>query len=166
MTLRRSAFGTAEDPVPLNPMVNSNYKSKSTEFTSVSGTPVASGAKQPWTVTSGAWLPLKKAVSISKPTTMPLPTPNLIITQSPSGESLWRLVSHPSNQAPFSVKVFARRMGGNGLSKLCAEAKNSSEYAIILPPRADETRSFVHDQLRYNAKVELLVRPTYRRMRR
>jgi hypothetical protein len=86
-------------------------------------------------------LPLKNAVSISHPIAIPLPTPSLIITQSPSGESLCRLVSHPSYQAPFSVNVFGLRIGGSGFIKFEAAAKNSSEKAIILPPNADETRS-------------------------
>lgn len=93
-------------------------------------------------MTSGAWLPLKNAVSTSHPTAIPLPTPNLIITQSPSGESLCLLVSQPSYQAPFSVNVFGRRIGGKGFIKFEAEAKNSSENAIIFPPRAEETRSY------------------------
>jgi hypothetical protein len=80
-------------------------------------------------------------VSTSHPIAIPLPTPSFMITQSPSGESLCRLVSQPSYQAPFSVKVFGRRIGGRGLIKFEAEAKNSSENATILPPRAEDTRS-------------------------
>jgi hypothetical protein len=58
------------------------------ESTFVSGTPVAPGANVPWTATSGAWFPVKNAVSTSQPMTIPLPTPSLITTQSPLGESL------------------------------------------------------------------------------
>ena len=87
---------------------------------------------------------MKNAVSTSQPMTIPLPTPNFITTQSPSGSSLCRFVSQPSNQAPFSVKVLGRRIGGKGFIKFEAEAKNSSENAITFPPRADETRSYHH----------------------
>ena len=85
---------------------------------------------------------MKNAVSTSQPIATPLPTPNLITTQSPSGESLCRLVSQPSYQAPFSVNVFGRLIGGKGLIRFEAEAKNSSENATIFPPSAEETRSY------------------------
>src|SRR5947209_674888 len=51
--------------------------------------------KRPSTETSGAWLPEKKAVSISKPWTRPEETPSWTMTQS-SGSGLCRRVSHLS----------------------------------------------------------------------
>jgi hypothetical protein len=83
--------------------------------------------------------------------TTPLPTPNLMITQSPSGASLCRFVSQPSNQAPFSVKVLGRQIGGKGFIRFEAEAKNSSENAMIFPPSAEDARS-EHHQVTFSKK--------------
>lgn len=130
--------------------------------TSVLSSGTASSArKAPSTLIAGAWLPLKKAVSISQPMNRAESTPTLIKTQS-AGSGLCRRVSqlivsefskfkpfrsksriatHPSYQAPKYVYLVLSRIGALGASKLAASAKNSSEQAIVLPPNFDPMTS-------------------------
>jgi hypothetical protein len=96
--------------------------------------------KAPSTATSGAWLPLKKAVSISTPATFPLAVPSRSTTQS-AGSILCRRVSQPSYQAPACVKTPGLRIGGVGVMRFSAAANHSSLKERILDPRGADMRS-------------------------
>jgi len=103
-------------------------------------TSVSSRLKQPSTEMAGAWLPLKKAVSTSTPSTVPEATPSRTTTQS-KGSGLCLLVSQPSYQAPVYTIFPGCRIGAAGFIRFAASANHSSEKPRILPPSADETRS-------------------------
>lgn len=82
---------------------------------------------------NGAWLPLKKAVSISQPIKEAEETPNWMITQSHSAVLCLR-VSQPSYHAPAYVNREASLIGYFGLIKFSAAANHSSENANTFPP--------------------------------
>jgi hypothetical protein len=94
----------------------------------------------PSTAISGEWLPLKKAVSISTPATLPLAVPSRITTQS-AGSGLWRRVSHPSYQAPVCTNTPGLRIGGVGVRRFSAAANHSSLKERTFEPRGAEMRS-------------------------
>ncbi|EJT76403.1 hypothetical protein GGTG_06322 [Gaeumannomyces tritici R3-111a-1] len=99
-----------------------------------------SGRKQASTETAGAWLPEKKAVSTSTPSTVPEATPRRMTTQSKAAW-LCRRVSQPSYHAPVYTILPGWRTGGVGVRRLAASANHSSEKARTLPPIAAEMRS-------------------------
>lgn len=105
----------------------------------------------PSTAISGEWLPLKKAVSISTPATLPLAVPSRITTQS-AGSRLWRRVSHPSYQAPVCTNTPGLRIGGVGVRRFSAAANHSSLKDRTFEPRGAEMRSG-HIHQRASVKV-------------
>jgi hypothetical protein len=116
--------------------------------------------KAPSTAISGAWLPLKKAVSISTPATLPLAVPRRRTTQS-AGSVLWRRVSHPSYHAPACVKTPGRRIGAVAVIRFEAAANHSSLKERTLEPSGAEMRSRCSSRtcvLRLEGRVDLLRR--------